>query len=108
GQDAAQQAAEVGEPVGADLDAGRGGDDVVDDVGLVDDRDVVIGQDGPVAGEIEAVQVEVDHHDVGLCGPGPGRLGEAPVATRAALGARAVARGRADRGPRGVAGLGVE
>jgi hypothetical protein len=74
-------------------------------VGLVDDGDVVLGQDAPVAGEVEPVEVQVDDDDVGLLGPGPGPLGEAPVAPGAAHGAGAVPRARADGGPRGLGGL---
>ena len=108
GEDAPQQPGQMGEPAGADLDAGGGGDDVVDDVRLVDDREVVLGEDGAVAGEVEPVQVEVDDHDVGLGGPVAGGLGEAAVAAGAAGRTGAVARRRADRGPGGVAGLDVE
>src|SRR5690606_24086193 len=108
GEEAAQHAGQVGEATGADLDAGRGRDDVLEHVGLVDDDDVVLGEDRPAAGEVEAVEVEVDHHDVGLGRPGPGRLGEAPVAPRAPGRAGAVAGGGADRGPGRLAGLDLE
>ena len=108
GEDAPQQPGQMGEPAGADLDAGGGGDHVVDHVRLVDDREVVLGEDGAVAGEVEPVEVEVDDHDVGLGGPVAGRLGEAAVAAGAPGRTGAVARRRADRGPGGVAGLDVE
>ena len=108
GEDAPQQPGQVGEPPGADLDAGGGRDDVVDHVGLVDDREVVLGEDGAVAGQVEPVQVEVDDDDVGLGGPVAGGLGEAAVAAGAPGRPGAVARRRADRRPGGVAGLDVE
>ncbi len=108
GQDAPQQPGQVREPPGPDLDAGGGRDDVVDHMGLVDDREVVLGEDGAVAGEVEAVQVEVDDDHVGLGGPVAGGLGEAAVAPGAPGRPGAVARRRADRRPCGVAGLDVE
>ena len=79
--------AERAEAAGADRQAGGGRDDVLELVGLVDHDDVVLGQQRLAAGEVEAVEVGVDDHDVGSLGGPPGRLGEARLA-RAGSGPR--------------------
>ena len=81
--------AERAEAGGADRQASRGRDDVLELVGLVEHHDVVLGQQRPSAGEVEAVEVGVDDHDVGtLRGPPgqPRRSTARPAGQRAAPG----------------------
>ena len=64
---------------------GRRRDDVLELVGLVEHDDVVLGQEGAAAGDVHAVEVGVDDHDVGgLRRARRAVLGEARVAERAA------------------------
>ena len=96
------------EPTGADLHPEAVGHHLLDLVGLVEDDHLVGREHGPAAGQVGAVQVGVDHHHVGLGRPGPGVLGEAVVARRAAEGARALAGGGRDHGPGPEVGLELE
>ena len=64
----------------------------------------MLGEQHVAAGDVEAVQVQVDDDDVGDLGAGPGQFGEAHVAHRAALAARALVARHADRLPRSVGG----
>ena len=82
--------ARCGEPAGGHLDAGGGGDGVLELVGLVDDDHVVLGQHRAAGGEVQPVEVGVDDDDVGVGGRPPGLLGEAVVALRALAGAGAL------------------
>ena len=88
-----------------DLDAQARGHHLLELVGLVEDDDVVLGQHGPPAGQVGAVEVGVDHHHVGRHGPVPGGLGEAPVPRGAVEGPRALAGADADHAPGPAAGL---
>ena len=108
GEDAAQQPAQVSESTRPDLDSAGGRDHVVEDVGLVDDRQVVLREDGAGRGDVEPVEVEVDDDHVGFGGGRACLLGEACVAARAAPCARTVARRGADGHPGGVGGLGLQ
>ena len=71
--------------------------DVLEAVGLVEHHDVVVGQDRPAAGDVQAVEVRVDDDDVGHRRPAPCQLGEARVAHRAAVGAGALVAADGDR-----------
>ena len=97
------EAGQVGEATGADGEAGGVRGDVLELVRLVDDHDVVLRQDHPARADVDAVEVGVDHDDVGRRGLPPRRLGEARLAERAAGGAGALLAGDADRGPGPVA-----
>ncbi len=88
-----------GEPPRAQLDRRGRRDDVGQLVRLVDHQHVVVGQHGPAARQVQAVQVGVDHHHVGRSGAPAGVLGEAVVAAGAPAGARALAWSHAQRGP---------
>ena len=64
--DAAQRAGQRGEPTGSDLDPDGVAHDVLELVRLVDDDDVVLGQQHAAAGDVQPVQVQVDDDDVGV------------------------------------------
>ena len=66
------------------------------------------GSSSAVHGQVEAVEVEVHHDDVGLLGPLAGRLGEAHATARAARRARALLGRHAHRAPRPLGRLHVE
>ena len=85
-----------------DLDADGVAHDVLEDVGLVEDDDVVIRENRPAARHVEAVQVGVDHDHVRSRGSPTRLLGEAGVAQRAAIGAGALVAADAHRAPRVV------
>ena len=68
----AHDGSEVGEPARADLHADRVAHDVLELVRLVDHDHVVLGQQHAAAGDVEAVEVEVDDDDVGDRGPASG------------------------------------
>ena len=108
GDDAAGAAGQVEEAPAGDVDAAGGRHDVLELVGLVDHRQLVLGEQQPVHGQVEPVEVEVHDDDVGLLGPLAGGLGEAHPAARAARRARALLRRHAQRAPRPLRGLHVE
>ncbi len=107
GDDAAGAAGQVDEASARELDAAGGRHDVLELVGLVDHRELVVGEQQAVHGQVEPVEVEVHHDDVGILGALAGRLREARSAARAArrsgalLGGHAQPRStRARRAPR--------
>ncbi len=72
------------------LDPETGGHDVLDGVHLVEDEDVVIGQDGSAARHVGGVEMGVHHHHVSGGRTRPGPFGEARRSRRAAEGAGAL------------------
>ena len=90
------------EPARRQLGADGVAHDVLEHVGLVEHHDVVLGQDHAAAADVQPVEVGVDDDDVGRRGPPAGLLGEARLAERAAVGARALVAADADRPPRRV------
>ena len=108
GDDPAGAAGQVDEAPAGELDAAGGRHDVLELVRLVDDRQLVVGEQHAVHGEVEAVEVEVHHDDVGLVGAVAGRLGEAHPAARAPRRAGALLSRHAQRAPRPFGGLHVE
>ena len=70
-------ATEEHEAPGRQLDADGVAHHVLQDVGLVEHDDVVLGEDDAAAGDVEPVEVGVDDDDVGRRRPSPGQLGEA-------------------------------
>ncbi len=82
-----------------DLDADRVAHDVLEDMGLVEHDDVVLGEYRPAARHVEAVQVCVDHDHVGGCRSSARLLREAGVAEWTAIGTRALVAAHADRTP---------
>ena len=106
---------EVAETAGRDLAAECTGRGVGERVRLIDDDDLVVGQQGPPRREVSQVEGVVDDEDVGAVGPAAGMLGEAVLTGGTAGRARALVRparhrppdlGR-DVGVGGVAGLGL-
>ncbi len=99
GEDRRCRAGQSLEPPGTDLEAARGRHDVLEEVGLVQHGEVVLGKDRAAARQVESVQVGV--HDDHVRGPGspPGLLGEAAFGARAATGPRALDRAHAHRRP---------
>ncbi len=93
------------DPAGGELGARRGGDDLLEAVGLVEHDQVVGRQHDAAGGDMRAVEVGVDHDDVGLGRPAAGRLGEARLALGALGGAGALLGADADRLPHHGAGL---
>ena len=75
--------------------------DVLGLVGLVEDGHVVFGEDRPLAGYIDPVEVEVGHHHIGEGGSGSGVLGEAVVTAGASCRSGTLGRSDADRRPGG-------
>ncbi len=102
GEQRAHRCGQGVELVGGDGGAEGGGGDVLQRVGLVDDDDVVLGQHHPSTGQVGAVEVDVDHHDISGAGPVPCVLGETDVTVGAALGTRALAGADRQPGPVGV------
>ena len=96
------------EPPGRQLHADRVAHHVLEDVGLVEHHDVVLREDHAAAADVQPVQVGVDDDDVGGARPPPGLLGEARLAERAAVGARALVAADAHRPPRRVGRRPVE
>ena len=94
--------AERGEAPGRDLHADGVAHDVLEAVGLVEHHDVVLGEQHAVAGDVQPVEVRVDDDDVGDRGAPAGLLGEARLAHRAAVGARALVAADRDRARHGV------
>ena len=72
------------------LDADGVAHHVLDDMGLVEDHHVVLGQDRTIAADVEAVEMGVDDDDVGRCRSPARPLGETRLAHRAPLGAGAL------------------
>ena len=89
-------AGQEAEPARCELDARGRGDDLLELVGLVDHDDLVLGQERPVHREMHAVEVGVDHDDVGFLTAGAGVLGEDSGAHRAAQRAGALIPADAD------------
>ena len=77
-------ASQEAEPARCERDARGRGDDLLELVGLVDHDDLVFGQERSVHCEMHAVEVGVDHDDVGFLTAGAGVLGQAGGAHRAA------------------------
>ena len=101
-EDPAQRPGHRDEPAGRQLGADRVAHHVLEDVGLVEHHDVVLGEDHPAAAHVQAVEVGVDDDDVGDRGRAARLLGEARLAERAAIRARALVAADADRAPRRV------
>ncbi len=74
-------------------------------MGLVEDDHVVFGQHRAAAGQVRAVEVRVDDHDVGRRRPVAGGLGEAAPAFGAVERSGALAGADAHHVPRPVGGL---
>ncbi len=91
---------------GGDLHTERLGHDVLDGMRLVEHHDVVVGEHGPVAGDVGGVEMGVHHDDVGRRGALARLLGEADRARRAPEGAGALPGGHRHRRP--GAGVGLE
>ena len=107
GKNPADGAGQGGAPSGCERRPGCLRDDVFELVGLVDDHDVVVGEN-PLGRHVQGVQVEVDDDDVGRRGPMPRQLGEAILAMRASGCARALVTADADHAPRLVGDVGYE
>ena len=107
-EDPAQRAGHRDEAAGRQLDADGVAHHVLEHVGLVEHDDVVLGQDHAAAADVEAVEVGVDDDDVGGLGSAPGLLGEARLAERAAVGARALVAADAHHPPHRVGRRPVE
>ena len=101
-EDPAQRGGQGDEPAGRQLGTDRVAHDVLEHVGLVEHHDVVRGEDHPAAADVQPVEVGVDDDDVRGRRPAAGLLGEARLAERAAIGARAFVAADAERPPRGV------
>ena len=93
---------EVGEAARPDLHADGVAHDVFELVGLVDHHDIVLGQQHVPAGDVEAVEVQVDHDDIGDGCPGAGQLGKAHRTHRALGAAGAFVAADADGLPRAI------
>ena len=104
-QDARGDAAQRPEPAGEQLGPDGGGEDVLGGVRLVEDRQVVLGEDRPAGRHVDAVEVQVGDDDLRPGGTVAGLLGEAPLAAGAAQPARALVGADADRRPGRGAGL---
>ena len=106
---------EVAETAGRDLAAERTRRGVGERVRLIDDDDLMVGQQDPSRREVSQVESVVDDEDVGAVGPATGMLGEAVLTGGTTGRARALVRParhrppnpRRDVGVGGVAGLGV-
>ena len=87
------------ESSGPELESNGPCHDVLGLVGLVEDGQVMFGQDRPFGSQVDPVKVEVGDDDVRHCCRRPRIFGEALVATRAPCCTGALVRTDADRSP---------
>ncbi len=91
-----------------DLHPEARGHDLLELVGLVEDDHVVLGQDGPAAGQVGPVEVGVDHDHVGRRRGVAGGLGETVIPRGAVERARALPGSDAHHAPGPGTGLEAE
>ena len=106
--DASHGRGDGGESAGGEVDPDGVAHHVLEDVGLVEDDDVVLGQDRIVGTHVQAVEVGVHDHHVSGGGAVSGDLGEAGRAERTSTRARALVGGDAHCPPHRWIGEAVE